>query len=254
MNKLQQPKIINGHKNNHFLSSNKNGLNKILNSKQQIITTNDLNKKYLTDDFENDDSTLIEKDLKSITTTTTTNIDQKSKTKKLKLQKNSKAKENLRTTLMLTIVCSLFIITEFPQSIVLFLSILSTDFYHNVYMPLGDLMDIFALTNNSINFLLYCTMSRAFRNTFYSIISKLCFLNIDIKQEKLSFKSSKNQKQLLNFNQTTAVNSSQVVLTPRESIPVELSNRKQLLNTKMEDKRQSFSNIELKPFLMQNNM
>ncbi len=38
----------------------------------------------------------------------------------------------------------------------------------------GDLMDIFALTNNSINFVLYCTMSRAFRSTFYSIISKYC--------------------------------------------------------------------------------
>ena len=35
-------------------------------------------------------------------------------------------------------------------------------------------MDIFALTNNSINFVLYCTMSRAFRTTFYSIISKYC--------------------------------------------------------------------------------
>lgn len=33
-------------------------------------------------------------------------------------------------------------------------------------------MDILALFNNSINFLLYCTMSRAFRDTFYKIISK----------------------------------------------------------------------------------
>ena len=34
-------------------------------------------------------------------------------------------------------------------------------------------MDIFALINNSINFLLYCTMSRAFRSTFYNITMNL---------------------------------------------------------------------------------
>ena len=91
--------------------------------------------------------------------------------------KRNRAIENLRTTLMLTIVCILFLITEFPQSILIFFSLLMKDsFYKNVYMPLGDLLDIIALINNSINFLLYCAMSRAFRNTFYKIIvDSWCF-------------------------------------------------------------------------------
>ncbi len=88
--------------------------------------------------------------------------------------KRNKAKENLRTTLMLTIVCVLFLITEFPQSILMSLSIIKgQEFYANVYMPLGDLLDMLALINNSINFLLYCTMSRAFRNTFYNVMVNL---------------------------------------------------------------------------------
>lgn len=75
---------------------------------------------------------------------------------------------------MLIIVCILFLITEFPQSILILFSIIRGDsFYVNVYTPLGDLLDMLALINNSINFLLYCTMSRAFRNTFYSLVVKV---------------------------------------------------------------------------------
>ena len=87
--------------------------------------------------------------------------------------KRNRNRENLRTTLMLVIVCVLFLITELPQC---FLLILSYDpkFYEQVYMPLGDLMDILALFNNSINFLFYCTMSKAFRETFDSIITSGC--------------------------------------------------------------------------------
>jgi hypothetical protein len=84
---------------------------------------------------------------------------------------NAKNKENSRTTLMLTTVCILFLIAELPQSIFILLSIIKgTNFYENVYMPLGDLFDITALVNNSINFILYCTMSSAFRITFWNII------------------------------------------------------------------------------------
>lgn len=92
--------------------------------------------------------------------------------------KRNKTKENLRTTLMLIIVCILFLITEFPQAILIFFSIIQGDshnpqsFYRRVYTPLGDLLDMLALINNSINFLLYCTMSRAFRNTFYMLIMR----------------------------------------------------------------------------------
>lgn len=90
--------------------------------------------------------------------------------------KRNKTKENLRTTLMLIIVCILFLITEFPQAVLILFSIIHGDpskpdsFYRRIYIPLGDLLDMLALINNSINFLLYCTMSRAFRNTFYTLI------------------------------------------------------------------------------------
>ena len=142
-----------------------------MNNKHQ---SSDLNKKYLNEDDTyqtseftfNDDNTVCNRKLLSIDSKSPTSLTSTNKTKKLKPQKNSKTKENLRTTLMLVIVCVLFLITEFPQSILMFLSILIDNFYREVYMPLGDLMDLLALTNNSINFVLYCTMSRQFRTTF----------------------------------------------------------------------------------------
>lgn len=39
-------------------------------------------------------------------------------------------------------------------------------FSNTVLFPVGELMDIFALVNSAINFILYCTMSRQFRATF----------------------------------------------------------------------------------------
>jgi hypothetical protein len=82
-----------------------------------------------------------------------------------------------RVTLLLTVVCFFFVLTEFPQSVLAILSILLDDwFYNDVYLPLGDLMDMFALINNSFMFILYCSMSIEFRETlvciFKSEISK----------------------------------------------------------------------------------
>ncbi|KAH1009463.1 hypothetical protein HUJ04_001816 [Dendroctonus ponderosae] len=37
------------------------------------------------------------------------------------------------------------------------------------FVHIGDVMDIIALTNSGINFILYCTMSRQFRITFKEI-------------------------------------------------------------------------------------
>jgi hypothetical protein len=92
--------------------------------------------------------------------------------RKLAPAKRNRATENLRTTLMLIVVCVLFLLTELPQCLTLILSlVLSKQFFIDVYMPLGDIFDMIALLNNSINFLLYCTMSKSFRDTFYMIIS-----------------------------------------------------------------------------------
>jgi G protein-coupled receptor 139 len=70
------------------------------------------------------------------------------------------------TTLMLLAVVLLFIVTEFPQGILNLLSGVLPYFVHEVYAQLGDLLDIAALTNNCVNFILYCSMSQQFRTTF----------------------------------------------------------------------------------------
>ncbi len=82
-------------------------------------------------------------------------------------------REHLRTTLMLVIVCIFFLVAELPQSILLAVSIIFPSTYDNVYSPLGDVMDITVLFFNSLNFILYSVMSRAFRKTFYDLIMNL---------------------------------------------------------------------------------
>lgn len=75
-----------------------------------------------------------------------------------------------RTTRMLLAVLFLFLVTEFPQGILALLSgILGDAFFTNCYTHLGELMDILALINGAINFILYCVMSRQFRQTFNRI-------------------------------------------------------------------------------------
>ncbi|XP_054278893.1 G-protein coupled receptor dmsr-1-like [Macrosteles quadrilineatus] len=72
-----------------------------------------------------------------------------------------------RTTKMLVAVLLLFLITEIPQGVLGLLSgILGRCFFKNCYHQLGELMDILALINGAINFILYCSMSRQFRDTF----------------------------------------------------------------------------------------
>jgi len=67
---------------------------------------------------------------------------------------------------MLLAVVGLFLLTELPQGVLTLCSIFVANFFRDVYWPLGDLLDIAALLNNAINFVLYCTMSRQFRETF----------------------------------------------------------------------------------------
>ncbi|XP_066148722.1 G-protein coupled receptor dmsr-1-like [Euwallacea fornicatus] len=72
-----------------------------------------------------------------------------------------------RTTKMLLTVLFLFLLTEFPQAILGQISaVYGAVFLRECYVALGEIMDIIALINSSINFILYCTMSRQFRATF----------------------------------------------------------------------------------------
>ncbi|XP_052819862.1 G-protein coupled receptor dmsr-1-like [Mya arenaria] len=87
---------------------------------------------------------------------------------------SKRSRRSQRTTRMLLTVVILFLVTETPQGIMNLLSGLIQDFFHHIYTPLGDLLDILALINNGINFVLYCTMSKQFRDTFISIFCQ-CF-------------------------------------------------------------------------------
>jgi hypothetical protein len=168
-------------------SSDINVVPKCLNSSLAKTKINEIDEKADEHKHQNDNKVL----------SRASSITKKRKSKKSKPKRN-RAKENLRTTMMLIIVCILFLITEFPQSILLFFAIIMDEsYYQNVYMPLGDLLDIIALINNSINFLLYCSMSRAFRNTFYKLVMSIWCCK-HIQASNISIISCKNHKDKMN--------------------------------------------------------
>ena len=88
---------------------------------------------------------------------------------------SEKAGEYNRTTSMLVAVVLCFVVTELPQGVLAFLSGIDQSIFLNVYAPLGDVWDMSVLINSSVNFLLYCTMSRLFRCTFWALfVAPLC--------------------------------------------------------------------------------
>ena len=86
------------------------------------------------------------------------------------------ARRSKRRTRMLLTVAILFLVSETPQGI-LTLLILTNEDYFNMYISLGDFLDIIVLINSGINFAIYCSMNKQFRNTFVSICYGL-FLKI----------------------------------------------------------------------------
>ena len=74
--------------------------------------------------------------------------------------------EHNRTTVMLVAIVVCFVITELPQGVLAFLGGINIDIFTEIYVPLGDVFDIFVLVNSSVNFILYCIMSKQFRGTF----------------------------------------------------------------------------------------
>jgi len=74
--------------------------------------------------------------------------------------------EHARTTAMLVAVVLCFVAAELPQGVLAFLSGVDSRVFDDVYVPLGDVFDVAVLTNSAVNFVLYCTMSRQFRQTF----------------------------------------------------------------------------------------
>lgn len=79
--------------------------------------------------------------------------------------------QNETTTKLLIAVMIVFLICEFPAGILAALcAVFGQEFFDAVYEPTGILMDLFALINSSVNFILYCFMSTQFRITFYRVV------------------------------------------------------------------------------------
>ncbi|XP_039431555.1 G-protein coupled receptor dmsr-1 [Culex pipiens pallens] len=78
-----------------------------------------------------------------------------------------------RTTMLLVAVLMLFLVTEFPQGILGLLSgILEKCFFKRCYALFGEMMDLLALINAAIGFVLYGLMSKQFRTSFKSVFCK----------------------------------------------------------------------------------
>lgn len=123
------------------------------------------------------------------------NVRGRKRRRRLSATSNNFRRENrqAKTTRMLLVVIILFLFTEFPQGLLIVLSATVPDFFHEVYLPLGDLMDIIALVNNSINFALYCIMSTQFRTKFLQM-----YFN-----KRTSFKDLERTQLTTSLNKTT---------------------------------------------------
>ncbi|XP_034127244.1 sex peptide receptor isoform X3 [Drosophila guanche] len=85
-------------------------------------------------------------------------------------------RRNDRTTLLLVGVLVLFLVTEFPQGLLGLLSgMMDKCFFAHCYPPFGELMDLLALINAAVGFVLYGLMSKQFRTTFRSLFFKQHF-------------------------------------------------------------------------------
>ena len=94
-----------------------------------------------------------------------------------KRAESERTSEHNRTTAMLVAVVLCFVITELPQGILAFLSGVDGNIFQGIYVPLGDVMDIIVLINSAVNFMLYCIMSRQFRETFKDLFLACCKKN-----------------------------------------------------------------------------
>lgn len=124
-----------------------------------------------------------------------------------------KRSEHKRTTAMLIAVAFLFIISEFPQGVMVVISSLDKNIFNNVYIYMADFLDDVVLLNSSANFILYATMSNKFRKTFYSelirpikVLTRVgCSRRKNNQQQTVHHDSYKlgQEQPLINLNNTT---------------------------------------------------
>uniref|UniRef100_A0ABD2WI24 G-protein coupled receptors family 1 profile domain-containing protein n=1 Tax=Trichogramma kaykai TaxID=54128 RepID=A0ABD2WI24_9HYME len=106
------------------------------------------------------------------------NLSEGKKRKRKVSRAMDKERQTDRTTMMLLAVLLLFLSTEFPQGLLGLSSVIfGKVFFNKCYVKLGEAMDILALMNSAINFILYCAMSRQFRTTFHKLFCRWKFLN-----------------------------------------------------------------------------
>jgi len=68
---------------------------------------------------------------------------------------------------MLIAVLIVFLVCESPSGVLALLSAINGKaFFDNIYFNFGEMMDMLALINSAVNFILYCFMSQQFRKTF----------------------------------------------------------------------------------------
>lgn len=79
-------------------------------------------------------------------------------------QATARLRQHRRTTAMLLVIILMYVIASLPQSVLLIIAFADVVFFENEYALLGETIDIVSLINNSINFVLYCAMSRQFRD------------------------------------------------------------------------------------------
>lgn len=83
-----------------------------------------------------------------------------------------------KTTKIILAVVLLFLLTQFPIGLLVFLSaILGTEFYDNVYINFGETIDALGLINSASNIIVYCAMNKKFRDTFSSLFIPKCKKN-----------------------------------------------------------------------------
>lgn len=79
----------------------------------------------------------------------------------------SESQRSDRTTLMLIVLLTVFLISELPQGLLLVgTGIFDRQFRFKVYNKLGNLMDLLSLINSAANFVIYFVMSQKFRQVF----------------------------------------------------------------------------------------
>uniref|UniRef100_A0A7E4VNJ5 G_PROTEIN_RECEP_F1_2 domain-containing protein n=1 Tax=Panagrellus redivivus TaxID=6233 RepID=A0A7E4VNJ5_PANRE len=83
------------------------------------------------------------------------------------------SKKTDRTTLMLIVLMTIFIVTEFPQGILAILNgLFPNDIHQFVYLSLGEILDLLSLINCNASFVVYSIMSSVYRTTLRNLIDR----------------------------------------------------------------------------------